>query len=169
MPLDENAKQVNVIGSVQEYFDAELSDVLNSSAPSIDFGGGMPFKDDRLEKWIQVRMLAPARPEILSGPFSTGGKRGQELFWVLNVNLFVRPGKLSPFTNLALPGLRDLVIDRLMPGRSITVKDYGGEGETIGYLIVKDIMEDRAIYDPQRTELLQHNLVVLLRWTETWL
>ena len=168
MPLNENAKAANIIGSVQQYFNDSLAAVLNSSQPSIDYGGGQAFKDDILDQWVQVRMLAPARPAVLSGPFAPGGVRGQELRWILNVNCFVRPGKVIPFTNLKIWQLRDLVIERFMPGTLITVKDYDGTQETIGYLFVDTIMDDRAMYDPERTELLQHNLVFLLRWTETW-
>lgn len=168
MPLDENAKAVNVVGSFQEYMQNTLAAVLNSSQPAIDYGGGLPFQDATLEQWIQVRMLAPARPEILSGPFAPGGARGQELRWVLNVNCFVRPAKVSPFSNLTIWRLRDTVLDALMPGTRIAVKDYDGTLETFGYLFVDTIMEDREVQDPLRTELLQHNLVLLLRWTETW-
>ena len=169
MPLDDNAKAENVAGSVQEYFQKSLADVLNSSQPAVDYGGGMPFRDDDLTHWIQVRMIAPARPEALSGPFSgVEGKRGQELRWLLNVNCFVRPSLLSPFSNLKIWQVRDAALAPLMIGTRIAVRDYTGTLETIGYLFIDAIMEDRAVQDPLRTELLQHNLVLLLRWTETW-
>ena len=169
MPLDDNAKAQNVVGSVQEYFQSSLADVLNSSQAAVDYGGGMPFRDDDLSHWIQVRMISPVRPEALSGPFAAEeGKRGQELRWLLNINCFVRPGRLSPFSNLKIWSVRDMAIAPLMPGTRIAVKDYTGDLETIGYLFVESIMEDRAVQDPLRTELLQHNLVLLLRWTETW-
>lgn len=177
MALDENAKAANIAGSVQQYFQDQLGDVLNSSAPAIDYGGGMPFNDAGLDQWVQVRLIAPARPERLSGPFASraGGDfnaRGQELYWVLNVNCFVRPANMVPFTNLSLWRVRDLVIEPFMPGKTIPVKDYqdilSTGGETIGQLFVSSIMEDRAVDDPARPELFQHNLVFLLRWTETW-
>jgi len=174
MALDENARARNVVGSVQEYLDDALADVLtssealNSSQPVIDYGGGIPFKDDGLGQWIQVRMIAPVRPEALSGPRAPRGKLGQEVRWLLNVNCFVRPTLLSPFSNLGIWGVRDLTLGPLMPGTRIVVKDYTGDLGTIGYLVVESIMEDRAVQDPLRTELLQHNLVLLLRWTETW-
>ena len=179
MPLDENAKAVNVVGSVQQYFNDSLANILNSSLPAIDYGGGMSFKDDDLLSWVQVRMLAPARPAELQGPFAGRGgsdfdARGQELHWVLNVNCFVRPLKapVATFSNLAIWQLRDQVLNAFTVGTRIAVKDYADAlttgNETIGYLFISEIMEDRAIYDPERTELLQHNLVFLLRWTETW-
>lgn len=169
MTLDDNAKAENVIGSVQEYFQSALADVLNSSEAAVDYGGGMPFKDDVLSHWIQLRMLAPARPDALAGPFAPDGKRGQELRWILNVNCFVRPALLSPFSNLKIWQVRDVALAPLIPGTRIAVKDYTGTLETIGYLFVDAIMEDREVQDPLRVELLQHNLVLLLRWTETWM
>lgn len=179
MALDENAKAANVVGSLQQYVNDTLSDVLNSSRSSIDYGGGLPFDDESLDQWVQFRVMAPVRPMRLMGPFAARAgsdvdARGQELLWVLNVNCFVRiQQKANPgFSNLAIWTLRDTVINYLMPGTRIVVKDYSDPtqsgGETLGYLFVDEIMEDRALYDPARTELLQHNLVFGLRWTETW-
>jgi hypothetical protein len=169
MPLDDNAKAENIVGSVQEYFQNSLADVLNSSQSAVDYGGGMPFRDDDLSSWVQLRLIAPTRPESLSGPFAEReGKRGQELRWLLNLNCFVRPALLSPFSNLKIWRVRDMALGPLMVGTRIAVKDYTGTLETIGYLFIDAIMEDRAVQDPLRTELLQHNLVLLLRWTETW-
>ena len=70
MTLDENARAENIVGSVQEYFQNSLADVLNSSQSAVDYGGGMPFRDDDLTSWVQLRMIAPTRPDMLSGPFS---------------------------------------------------------------------------------------------------
>lgn len=177
MPLDENAKAANVVGSIQQYFEDSLAAVLNSSTPSIDYGGGLPFHDRDLPEWVQVRAMGPVRPEALQGPFAHRGgsnpdSRGAEILWLLNVNCFVRPAKLVPFTNLRVYTLRDLVLDAIKEGTRIPVKDYatlGGQGqETIGYLFVHDLLEDRAVEDPARTELVQRNLVYALRWIETW-
>lgn len=178
MPLDENAKAANVVGSLQQYVDDQLATVLNSSKPVIDYGH-MVFKDTDLVEWLQVRVLNPARPAALLGPFAgrasgsgNADARGQELFWLLNINCFVRPAKLSPFTNLRPWQLRDLVLASFMPGTRIPVKDYADTtqqgGETVGYLFCDEIVEDRPVYDPEREDLVQHNLVLALRWTETW-
>lgn len=177
MPLDENAKAANVVGSIQQFFEDALADVLNSSASAIDYGGGLPFKDADLAEWAQVRALGPTRPQAMQGYFAHRGgsdpdSRGAEVFWTLNVNLFVRPAKLVPFTNLRLYTLRDLVLGVMREGTRIPVKDYADPlttgNETIGYLFVDEILADRAIQDPARTDLGQHNLVLALRWTETW-
>lgn len=177
MGLDQNAKAGNVVGSVQQYFQDSLGDVLNSSNPAIDYGGGMPFQDINLEQWVQVRVMGFARPVWGLGPFAhrtgpTGSAdaRGQEGFWLLNVNCFVRPQRTGNATlyNLAIWRLRDTVLSAFMPGTRIAAKDYLGTQETIGYLFVDSLMEDRPVQDPGREELLQHNLVFLLRWTETW-
>lgn len=172
MGLDEGAKAANVVGSMQQYVQDSLGDVLNSSAPAIDFGGGMPFHDAHLQQWIQVRMLAFARPMWGLGPFAgraaaDPNARGQEGLWILNVNCFVRPYETAAFDNLAALRLRDTVLGAFMPGTRVPVKDYIGTGETIGYLFCDSIQDDRAVPDPNE-ELLQHNLVFWFRWTETW-
>jgi hypothetical protein len=172
--LDESAKAANIVGSVQQYVQDSLGDVLNSSNPAIDFGGGMPFQDARLDQWIQVRMMGFARPGWGLGPFAgraavDPNARGQEGLWVLNVNCFVRPQAKTVLDNLAALRLRDVVLGALMPGTRIAVKDYvEAAAETIGYLFCDSIQEDRAVQDPGREELVQHNLVFWLRWTETW-
>lgn len=177
MALDENAKAANVVGSLQQYVHDSLGDVLNSSDPAIDYGGGMPFEDSRLAQWIQLRMMAFARPAWGLGPFAgragndPAAGRGQEGYWLLNINCFVRvqrTGTGGALDNLALLRLRDTVLGALMPGTRIRVKDYVGTQETLGYLFLDSIQEDRAVPDPNREELLQHNLVFWLRWTETW-
>jgi hypothetical protein len=177
MPLDENAKAANLIGSIQQYFEDHLAATLNSSASAIDYGGGMPFNDGPLTEWVQVRVMGAARPQSGQGPYAAragqdADSRGAEILWMLNVNCFVRPGKLVPFTNLRPYQLRDLVLDVIREGVRIPVKDYADltsqGGETIGYLDVSDLLEDRVIEDPARTELLQHNVVFAMRWTETW-
>jgi hypothetical protein len=179
MGLDENAKAANIIGSVQQHLHTHLADVLNSSQPAIDFGGGLPFDDAPLAEWVQPRMLALARPEWGTGPFAhrTGASgdpvsRGREVLWVLNINCFVRPAKQPSPNNLRLYTVRDLVLAALLEGSRIPVKDYttvGPQGqETIGYLLVDRLAEDRPIYDPANEDCIQHNLVFWLRWTETW-
>lgn len=173
MALDENAKAANIVGSLQQYTADQLGDVLNSSAPAIDYGGGMPFNDLDLLQWIQLRMMAFARSAWGLGPFAATqnpNSRGQEGAWVLNINCFLRPHRTGNVTldNLALWRLRDLVLEAFHEGTRIPVKDYVGTQETIGYLFVDRLMEDRAVSDPTREELLQHNLVFTLRWTETW-
>jgi hypothetical protein len=177
MPLDENAKAANVVGSIQQHFEDHLAAVLNSGSPAIDYGGGMPFNDGPLTEWLQVRAIGPARPQALQGPFagragSDADARGAEITWLLNVNCFVRPARVIPFTNLRIYQVRDLVLDVVREGTRIPVKDYADTtpqgGETIGYLFVSDLTDDRAIQDPARTELVQHNLVFVMRWTETW-
>ena len=174
MPLHESAKAANVVGSLQAYVNTELADVLNSSAPAIDYGGGLPFQDSELEEWVQVRAIGPARPAGMAGPYahrageSDPDARGGELFWVLNVNCFVRPVKLASPNNLRAWTLRDMVLGILAPGTRVTVKDHAGQGETLGYLFVDDIMDDRALPDMGRPDVVQHNLVFALRWVETW-
>lgn len=177
MPLDENAKAANVVGSVQQYVKDQLSDVLNSSRSAIDYGGGLPFRDDDLEQWVQVRLMGPTHPNYIGlaggrstweGPFAPGGGRGRELFWLINLNCFVRPAKSTAFTNLQIWRLRDAVSEAFLIGVVIPVKDYQGSGETIGNMFVYDVIADRMVSDPQREELVQHNLVYTLRWTETW-
>jgi hypothetical protein len=179
MGLDENAKAANVVGSIQQYFEDQLASVLNSSRPSIDYGGGQPFKDDDLAEWVQVRVMEAARPESMIGPFAARGSgsgdpnsRGRELYWLLNINCFVRPAKLSPFTNLRPWQLRDLVLEPFAEGTRIPVKDYAdltsAGGETIGYLFCDQLMADRPVYDPARDDLVQHNLLFALRWSESW-
>ena len=164
---------------MQEHLQNSLADVLNSSQPAIDFGGGLPFDDATLAEWVQPRMLGLARPEWGTGPYAhrTGAaldptSRGREVIWVLNVNCFVRPAKQASLNNLRIYTVRDLVLAALLEGARIPVKDYataGPEGqETIGYLFVDRIAEDRPIYDPTHEDCVQHNLVFWLRWTETW-
>lgn len=179
MALDENAKSANVVGSIQRYLHDALADVLNSSAPALDFGGGMAFQDTALAEWVQIRTMGVARPDTWSGPFAgraSGGfpdTRGQELLWLLNVNCFVRPEpQRSGFSNLRIYQVRDLVLEALAVGTRIRVKDYTDPStlgqETVGYLFVHEVMADRPIDEPTRTELVQHNLVFALRWLETW-
>jgi hypothetical protein len=178
MGLDENAKAANVVGSIQAYFNDQLATVLNSSRSTVDYGGGLPLKDDDLAEWVQVRVLEPARPEALGGFAGRGSgsgdadARGQELFWLININCFVRPAKLVPFTNLRTWQLRDTVLEPFKVGTRIPVKDFNDPttsgGETIGYLFCDALMFDRPVYDPQREDVLQHNLVIRTRWTETW-
>lgn len=173
MGLDENAKAANLVGSGQQYAQDQLAGVLNSSQDAVDYGGGLPFKDSDLDRWVQFRMLGPVRPDALQGPFAgraaaDPNSRGAEVYWLINVNCFVRPAKLPSFDNLALWKLRDAVLEAFREGTLIPVKDYGDTGETIGNLFVDTVMEDRAVYDPAREDLLQHNLVFRARWTETW-
>jgi len=177
MPLDENAKAANVVGSIQQYFEDHLGAVLNSSASAIDYGGGLPFVDAALAEWVQVRAMGPARPEAGQGPYAAragtdADSRGAEILWLLNINCFVRPAKQVPLSNLRPYQLRDLVLDVIREGTRIPVKDYADltsqGGETIGYLDVSDLIEDRTVQDPARTDLLQYNVVFAMRWTETW-
>jgi len=168
MPLHESAKTANVVGSLQVYLTAELA------AFSLDFGGGIPFQDGDLTEWLQIRALEPVRPAVLAGPYAgRGGEqdpdaRGGEMFWLLNVNCFVRPAKMSPPNNLRLWTIRDLAAAPLMPGTRIAVKDHAGEAETIGYLFVDEILADQPVAAPDRPDVLQHNLAFALRWAETW-
>ena len=177
MGLDENAKAANIVGSVQQYLQDSLADVLNSSQPAIDYGGGLPFNDADLPEWVQPRLMAFARPDWGLGPFAhragvSPDSRGHEGYWLLNVNCFVRPVKLSTLTNLRIWTVRDLVLAALLVGGRIPVKDYADPtsagGETLGYLFIDRLAEDRPVYDPAREDLVQHNLVFWLRWTETW-
>lgn len=171
MGMDENAKAANVVGSVQQYVNDSLADVLNSSQPAIDYGGGLPFDDKDLPEWVQPRIMAVARPEAWMGPFAAGinpDTRGHEVIWLLNVNCFVRPRRQAPLMNLRLWTIRDLVLAAFLVGTRIPVKDYAATSETLGYLFVDRVAEDRAIYDPEREDLVQHNLVFWLRWSETW-
>lgn len=177
--LHETAKQANVVGSLYKYVTDELGDVLSSSAalmttPAIDYGGGAGFSDESYAEWIQVRPLGMARPAAMMGPYAhrvgeqDPNARGGEGFWLLNVNCFVRPARIEPQDFLRLWKLVDTVKAPLMPGSRVVVKDHAGEGETVGYLFVDEIMEDRPVSDPERADLEQHNLVFALRWVETW-
>lgn len=178
MALDENARAANVVGSIQDYVDAHLADVLNSSRSAIDYGGGLPFRDDDLDQWIQVRAMGLSRPAYVGlqvgisvgfeGPFNARGDRAREVFWLLNVNCFVRPARADTFSNLQIWRLRDAVVDAFFVGALIPVKDYFGTGETLGNLFLYDIMADREISQPDRSELVQHNMQFMLRWSESW-
>jgi hypothetical protein len=177
MPLSESAKATNVVGSIQQYFEDHLAQVLNSSSPAIDYGRGSGFKDTALSEWLQVRAMGPTRPPGGRGPYAAragtdADSRGAEVEWLLNVNCFVKPVKFASYFNLRPYQLRDLVLGVVHEGTNIPVKDYNDPstqgGETIGYLHVKDLLEDRPIEDPQRTDLVQHHLVFALRWTEIW-
>jgi hypothetical protein len=164
-----------VVGSVQQYVEDRLGNVLNTSRSAIDFGAGASFKDADLDQWIQVTMLGPTQPGYigqiagrLGDAYTVDGNRGREMYWLVNVNCFVRPGVTTVFSNLQIWQLRDAVFDAFSVGKLITVKDYVGTGETIGNLFVHDLMSERRITDPERVELVQHNLLFALRWTETW-
>src|SRR5262245_14475866 len=174
MALDESAKAANIIGSIQQYVKDELADVLNSSRSAIDYGGGLPFRDDDLDQWIQVRVMGKTQPHYMGltgarsmweGPYTVDSDRGREVYWLLNINCFVRPAKASVFSNLQIHTLRDLVSDAFSVGNLLPVKDYSGTGETIGNMFIYDVIEDRPMVDPTREELLQYNLVFSLRWS----
>ena len=165
--LDPSARAENVVGSMQEYLAERLSAVF---ADNIDFGNGLPFNDAPLTAWLQVRMLAPARPIDLQGPrVARAGIFGNEIFWLLNLNTFVRPARVSPPNNLRIWTLRDAVLDVIAPPAKVPVKDYQADSAIIGTLVSDEIMDDRMVTPPDRTdELIEHNFIVAWRWTEAW-
>ena len=166
--LQATARAANIVGSVQEYISTELAAVF-PVASKMHFMGGPPFNDDALDEWLQLAMLEPARPIDLVGPRGPqADELAQEMYWLLNLNLFVRPSKLSSPNNLRLWTLRDAVIVKFMPNTRISVMDYSADKMHIGNLVCFEILADRPVADPGRQELVQHNLVISLRWTETW-
>jgi hypothetical protein len=170
--LHPSAQAVNVVGSIQHYFDEQVSDVLNSSQSIIDYGGGQAFRDTNLPEWLQLRtMAAVAIGDDSYAPRTEDSEptdRAREVYWLVNVNCFVRPGLVVPIDNLRLWRMRDTVLTAMRVGLRIPVKDYAGASTTLGFLFVTEVLEDRAIQDPARIELVQHNLVFALRWSETW-
>lgn len=169
--LDATGRAANVIGSLQAYiwekFDSASGEVDASHLP-IDYGGGQSFSDTELSEWLQFRVTGNARPPRLLGRYGNANDRGQELFWLLNLNVFVRPKKQTSQNNLRVWGLRDVILGEIHVGRTIEVRDHVGTGETIGVLFVDEVMADRQVFDNTRVDLVQHNLVFALRWSEKW-
>lgn len=170
--LHPSAQAANIIGSLQDFFEESVADVLNSSASIVDYGGGQTFRDVDLAQWLQIRaMAAVGIGEDSYAPRTADSEptdRAREVHWLVNVNCFVRPAKVVPTDNLRLWRMRDIVLSAMRVGVRIPVKDYAGGTATLGVLFVTEVLEDRAIQDPARIELLQHNLVFALRWSETW-
>ena len=167
MALKAIAKAENVIRSLQNYVQTQLGATFQGAAAGdrIDWGGGVPFNDADLPEWLQPRLLAAVRPDGLRGPRDQAGDRGNELHWLYNLNIFVRPHDAA--NNFRILTLRDTVLDAFKVGTGITVTDYAGDSSTLGVLFSEGPDEDRPIVDPQRAEeLLQHNLVIPLRWVE---
>lgn len=169
--LDETAQATNVIGSLQQYvfdtLDRASGDDDEHHFP-IDYGGGQIFNDTELIEWLQIRIVGAARPQRLLGRYGNANDRGQEFFWLLNVNCFVRPKKQQVQNNLRIWVLRDIVMDKFTVGRTIEVKAHAGSGDTLGVLFVNEVMGDRQVFDNTRVELVQHNLQFALRWSEKW-
>ena len=171
--LHESAKSANVVGSLQKYIQDELAGSLLDSS-GIDYGGGIPFQDTNRAEWIQVRVPGVARPDALIGPYvhrageNEPDARGRIVYWMLNINCFVRPAKQASRNNLRLWTLRDVVTGVFREGAVIPVKDHAGEGETIGYLFLDDIADDRPILDPEQKDIEQHRLLFSFQWGESW-
>ena len=170
--LHPSAQAENVVGSLQDYFHSNVGEVLNSSTTVVDYGGGAAFQDTALSEWLQFRVMgAVPVGESSYAPYteeSEPADRAREVRWLVNVNCFVRPGRVTPRDNLRLWRTRSTVLTAMREGLRIPVKDYAGGGATIGYLFISELLEDRAIQDPARLEIVQHNLVFALRWSETW-
>lgn len=169
----ESAKSANIVASLQTFVQSEVAlAMLNTS--SIDYGGGLPFQDAERAEWLQVRVPGVARPDYLIGPYAhRAGEnepdaRGRIVFWMLNINCFVRPQKQTVKNNLRLWTLRDIVTNIFREGLRVPVKDQAGEGETIGYLFLDEILEDRPVVAPEQKDVLQHQLLFSFRWGESW-
>ena len=173
-PLNQDALAANIVGSLQKYEESALEAALATThgLPTLDYGGGDQFQDGALHEWIQVRVVGPARPASMSGPYaprvSAGNTRGAEIYWILNINCFVRPAKQVPLNNIRIWHLRDIVLGAFAEGTLIPVKAWANTQEHIGNIIVDEILEDRPVSDPERSDLVQHNIVLALRWSETW-
>lgn len=168
MSLDPTVRRANIDGSLRQY----VSDNLNStfaSGDGIDFGGGEHFDDTARAEWLQVRVLSAATPRNLWSPRLRDGGYAREMFHVLALNIFVRPGKQGTANSLRLQTLRDTVVNYFLPGTRIAVKDYAGDSTTIGYLFCDDIPVDQLSgVVEQEQELLQWSLTISMRWSEQW-
>ena len=168
MALHAEAKRANVEGSVRHYVVSNLSATF-TSGDAIDLGGGEKFDDTLYAEWLQVRLLEQAAPRGMESPRLREGHYGRELWHLLNLNIFVRPGKLTTFNSLRLQTLRDTVLAFFTPGTRVAVKDYAGDSQTLGYLYCERADRDGPVADPQReNELLQWQLLIAMRWSETW-
>lgn len=175
MPLNPDAKIANIEGSLRQYVNTKLATTF-SSGVAIDYGGGEPFDDTAYSEWLQVRLLDPARPTSMMGPrvgalITAEPYFGREMFHMLNLNIFVRPAKLSTANSLRLQTLRDTVMGFFMPVQQIAVLDYADASASLGNLVVDTIAADRSIRASApggENELLQWNIVLSLRWTESW-
>lgn len=168
MPLDPEAKAGNVKGSIQQYVDTSLSALFPGGA--IDYGGGLPFSDATRAEWLQVRVLGPARPAALDGPRDQRGHFAREVFWVVNLNLFVRPAQQTVRNNLRLEALRDAVLAVFAEQIIIPVTDYLGTSGALGNLVITEILRDQPVVDEARkAELIQHHVSCACRWVESWL
>ena len=162
--LEASAKVANLEGSIRQY----IADNLTATFSTIDYGSGQPFEDTVLSEWLQVRLLESARPVSMDGPRAPDGLLGRELFVMLNLNIFIRPAKLGTLSTLRLQTLRDTVLVYFRPLTKIRVKDYAGDSATIGNLLMQTIAADRLVMAPTREqELLQWNLTLAFRWSET--
>ncbi len=175
MTQQATAKIANVKGSIQQYIATQLAATFALPTGDIDYGGGVDFADSVLTWWLQVRLLEPARSEDGVGPRAPKSATdsdhpyGREMYHLLNLNIFVRPRKLSPRNNVKLETLRDTVVDKFVPvSTRIEVKNYSGDSASLGYLVVEALDADRPVSDVTEPELLQWNLVIALRWTEMW-
>lgn len=175
MPLNPDAKMANIEGSLRQYIATKLNATF-SSGNAVDYGGGEPFDDTAYSEWLQVRLLDPARPRSMMGPrvgalITSEPYFGREMFHMLNLNIFVRPAKLSTANSLRLQTLRDTVMGFFMPLQQIAVVNYAGASTSLGNLVVDAIVVDRSIRAPTpggENELLQWNLLLSLRWMESW-
>lgn len=170
MTLNADAKIANIEGSLRQYVATNLAGTF-SAGVAIDYGSGEPFDDTAYSEWLQVRLLDPARPASMMGPRSTGSTfpYGRDMFHVLSLNIFVRPAKLTTANSLRLQTLRDTVIGFFTPLTVIAITDYADASAALGNIVVDTIAVDRLISSPAReNELLQWNLMLSLRWHESW-
>lgn len=174
MTLYADAKLANIEGSLRQYVVNTLGTTFSSGA-AIDVGGGEPFDDTAYSEWLQVRLLEPVRPATRWGPrgidtLATTPPMARHVYYLLNLNIFVRPAKLSPPSSLRLQTLRDTVLAQVLPGTVVEVRDYAGSQAILGGVIVDDLDRDwLVLLPPQEQELLQWNIVVRFTWVERWL
>ena len=167
MALDPEAKAGNIKGSIKQYVSTALAATF--VAARIDYGGGVQFSDAGLPEWLQVRVLEPARPATGLGPFDGAGHFARDIYWVVNLNIFVRPAQQATLNNLRLDVLRDAVLAAFSEQTILPVSDYLGTSGALGNLVVFDVLRDAPVVDEERkAELLQHSLAVACRWRESW-
>jgi len=161
-------KLANIEGSLRQYIVDNLSGTF-SSGNAIDFGGGEPFDDTQHAEWLQVRLLEPARPDVMLGPRDPDGLLAREYFVMVNLNIFIRPAKVAIPNSLRLQTLRDIVVRYFTPNTKISVKDYAGDSATLGQLLLDRIDADRWVPQPTlQDQLLQWNFILSFRWIERW-
>ena len=163
MSLEPNARSSNILGAIQTYVYSTLGTYFGLT---VDYGGGRPFVDTGLAEWVQVRLLGPARPALLVGPRDAQGNLAQEIYWLVNINVFCRPAMQS--TNVRIFQLRDMVLEAFREGTTIDVEDVLGTTGHLGKLVVFQV-EDRPVEDEARkAELAQHWIRASARWLESW-